>query len=305
MTHEQIHEDEFTHKPVMMTEVLDGLRLKEGSVVIDVTVGLGGHAKAILKSILPGGLLIGIDRDPHALKKADENLSEFESHYYLHHGTFDRVDDAISPHGIEAVDAILLDAGVSSLQLDDPCRGFTFRHEAPLDMRMDPSDSTSAFNIVNSLSESEIERILWTYGEERFARRIARQIVRQRSVDVIRTTNDLARTVLRAYPAKRSRQKIHPATRTFQALRIAVNHELEILTAALPGLAERLKPGGRMAVIAFHSLEDRIVKHTFADLERGGVYRRITKKPLRPTQDEIMSNTRARSARMRILERTL
>ncbi|MBZ0166372.1 MAG: 16S rRNA (cytosine(1402)-N(4))-methyltransferase RsmH, partial [Candidatus Omnitrophica bacterium] len=256
-----------------------------------------------LKRIEPKGLLIGLDRDENSLHRAEKNLSGYSHQCRLIHRDFRDVDQVLADLNIPAVDGILLDLGISSFQLDNPKRGFSLRNSGPLDMRMDQQGAVSAYDLVNSLTEKEIADIIKDYGEERWARRIARGIVSERSKQPIENTEDLTRIILKAVPNKAKPQRIHPATRTFQALRIAVNRELETLEAVIDKSITLLKPGGRMGIISFHSLEDRIVKTKFKLLEKANLVTCLVKKPLRPTEGEIQKNPRSRSARFRIIER--
>jgi 16S rRNA (cytosine1402-N4)-methyltransferase len=285
------------HEPVLLEEVMELLAVRPGGLYVDGTLGLGGHASEVLRRSAPGGRLLGFDRDPEALERAAAVLAPFGDRARIEHSRYSeipqRVDEA-------AVDGLMLDLGVSSLQLDDAGRGFSFRREGPLDMRMDPHDETSAADVVNRMREAELADVIYEYGEERRSRQIAHAIVEARRGSGITTTTQLAEIVRRA--ARGPRGDIDPATRTFQALRIYVNGELTELSSSLPALARRLKPGGRMAVIAFHSLEDREVKNAFRELGRDG-YRVLTKKPVRPGEAEVARNPRARSARLRAVER--
>lgn len=291
------------HIPVMLNEVTEYLRPKAGGIFVDGTVGLGGHAQAILSLIGPGGRLIGIDRDAQALAVARENLAAYGGQWDLIHGNYCHMDGILADLHVRKVDGVLLDLGLSSFQLDHPERGFSFRAEGPLDMRMDQDSYISAFDLVNSLSEQEISSILRDFGQERWHRRIARLVVQQRSKKPIETTTELSSLVLRAVPYRNRREKIHPATRTFLAFRIAVNRELEVLEAGLDKCIDALKEGGRIAVIAFHSLEDRIVKQKFRALAKAETLHLVVKKPLRPSAGESELNPRARSARLRVAER--
>ncbi len=291
------------HIPVMNREVLEGLNCKQGDIVLDCTLGLGGHASGLLEKIGPQGRLIGIDRDAQALALARERLGVVANQCHFVHSDFRYVDRVLADLNLKTVNVILLDLGVSSMQLDDPQRGFSIREEGPLDMRMDQDNFISAYDIVNSLSERELAFILKKYGEERWHNRIARVLVQQRSRRPIETTKELGDIVRRAIPANNRYQKIHPATRTFQAIRIAVNRELESLEIVLNRCANVLAPGGRLCVISFHSLEDRIVKNMFRALAKDKIADIITKKPLRPGEEEILQNPRSRSARLRIIEK--
>src|SRR3989338_168910 len=295
---------ESLHQPVMRQEALKALNLKPGQTIVDATIGTAGHSLEILKAISPGGRLIGIDRDEDALVIARERLAEFNPSTRLRidiaRGDFRDINKILSGLKVKKIDGILFDLGVSSYQLDSKERGFSFRYDAPLDMRMDKTSYILAYDLVNNLTEKEISDILWMFGEERWHNRIARHLVRERSHSPVATTGQLRDIVLRAIGRPFSPgQRIHPATRTFQALRIAVNRELEALEEALRAVPELLKKNGRVCVISFHSLEDRIVKHNFKENSLKGIYRIITKKPLEAGDDETAQNPRSRSAKMR------
>src|SRR3989338_4417758 len=300
---------EYLHKPVMRQEALKALNLKPGQTIVDATVGTAGHSLEILKAISPGGRLIGIDRDEDSLVIAKERLTEFSRQVGgstgrltvdIAHGDFRDINKILSALKVKKIDGILFDLGVSSYQLDSKERGFSFRYDAPLDMRMDKTSYILAYDLVNNLTEKEISDILWMFGEERWHNRIARHLVRERSRSPVATTGQLRDIVLRAIRRPFSPgQRIHPATRTFQALRISVNRELEALEEALRAVPELLKKNGRVCVISFHSLEDRIVKHNFKENSLKGIYRIITKKPLEAGDDETAQNPRSRSAKMR------
>jgi 16S rRNA (cytosine1402-N4)-methyltransferase len=277
----------------MVDEVVRFLRGRD--VVIDMTVGAGGHAAALLEAGV--NRVVGIDRDPSALETASNRLARFEDRFSAVRATFSEVPK-ILPRGISEADGVLYDLGVSSMQLEEPERGFGYRVAGPLDMRMDPDEQESAKDLVNRASEEELLRLLRGFGEERYAGRIARAIVRARARRPIETTDELARVVAGAVGRRRGHP--HPARRTFQALRIAVNRELEELAASLPRAANLLAPGGRIVVIAYHSLEDRIVKRFFSDEESLAA---LTRKPLRPAPDEVQRNPRSRSARLRAAEK--
>jgi len=286
------------HEPVLLEEALELLAVKPGGIYVDGTVGLGGHAAEILGRSAPDGRLTGADRDAEALVRAGEALASFGDRVRLLHADYRGLPALLGderPHGI------LLDLGVSSLQLDSPDRGFSFRTEGPLDMRMDRSRGETAAQVVNRMPEKPLADLIHRWGEDRAARRIARAIVEARRRGRIETTGALAEVVRRA-AGRGGRRGFDPATRTFQALRIHVNRELEGLAPALEALARTLAPGGRLAVIAFHSLEDREVKHTFRALGAGG-FRLLTRKPVRPGARELARNPRARSARLRAIER--
>ena len=293
------------HQSVLMNEVLQYMDPQPEEVFVDGTLGMGGHAQAILHRLGPKGLLIGLDRDLHSLEQAQKNLEEFTHQCRLIHQDFRDIDQALADLNIDAVDGILLDLGISSYQLDNPERGFSLRNSGPLDMRMDQNGAISAYDLVNSLTEREIAAILKDFGEERWAGRIARQIVSERSKQPIEYTDDLTRIILKAVPGKGKPPRIHPATRTFQALRIAVNRELETLETVIDKSITLLKPGGRMGIISFHSLEDRIVKNKFKLFEKANLARCLVKKPVRPGEAETEDNPRARSARFRIIKRVI
>ncbi len=300
---EEMGEPETDHIPVLCKEVVEYLRPHDGGIFLDCTLGLGGHAQAILQAAGPESRLIGIDRDAQSLQMAEERLKPYLSQCVFVHEDFRNIDKILRRMQITEVDGILLDLGISSYQLNHPQRGFSFQEDGPLDMRMDQDSHISAFDLVNSLSEKEISSILKDYGEERWHNRIARYIIRQRSRHPIETTQELSGIVLKAMPPRKTWQRIHPATRTFQALRIAVNRELESLDILLDQCVDLLKAEGRIAVIAFHSLEDRIVKHKFRALAQSGKVKLVVKKPLRPGEEEGGRNPRARSARLRVAER--
>jgi 16S rRNA (cytosine1402-N4)-methyltransferase len=306
------------HTPVMVQEVVASLLCRGGNITVDGTVGGGGHAEAILENTGPDGILIGIDADTDALGAARERLARFGERTILVKGNFAHMETILEEEKVGKVDGILLDLGVSSHQLDTAGRGFSFAQDAPLDMRMDRSNPKSASDLVNTLPWEELAGIIRNYGEERMAGRIARAIVKERTISPIRTTTDLAGVVVRAFPRDAEHQRIHPATRTFQALRIAVNDELSSLRKALADGMERLKPGGRFSVISFHSLEDRIVKNAFRAGEKGCTcppdlpvcacggkpkLKVVTRKPVTPGDAEISDNPRARSAKLRTAER--
>lgn len=299
----EIMRESVHHIPVMLQEVKTLLNLKPNALVVDGTVGLGGHAREILKGIGPGGRLIGIDRDKESLNIAQENLKEFSSQCELIQEDFRHLDKILEGRHIDEVDGILLDLGISSFQLENPQRGFSFQEEGPLDMRMDQESYISAYDLINSLSEHEIASILKEFGEEHWHNRIAHYVVEQRAQAPISSTQELRDVVFRAIPVRFREHRIHPATRTFQAIRIAVNRELEALEAVLDQAFSILKRGGRLAVISFHSLEDRIVKHKFRQWAGERTVEVLTKKPLRPTAEEMQNNPRSRSARLRVMER--
>lgn len=292
------------HKPVMLEEVLDVLRLKDGMVVVDCTLGLAGHAQAIVKKIAPKGTLVAIDKDEESLSLAKEKLKAYPKSCVYVHDDFRNLDKILERCDIAGIDGVLFDLGVSSYQLDNPERGFSIRAEGPLDMRMDRKSFISAYDLLNNLTEDELSSILWRFGQERFSHRIAHSFVQARQKAPLSSTSQLAELVLRVLPYKARFQRIHPATRTFQALRIAVNRELDALQEALQKAALFLNKGGRICVISFHSLEDKIVKENFRELVNTQRYRLLFKKVLRPTLEEIQANPRSRSAKMRVIERT-
>ncbi len=302
------------HDPVMVTEVLDGLDVRPGGRYIDATIGLGGHAEAILGAAQPDGALLGIDLDPHALAIAGERLAQFGDAVVLVRGHHAEIAEIASEHGFEQVSGVLFDLGVSSLQLDAPGRGFSFQRDEPLDMRMDPDGEVTAEDIVNEYEEAELADLIRRYGEERRARAIARAIVARRP---LHTTSDLVRAVEQAAGRGRERHH-HPATLTFQALRIVVNQEMDFLADTLSAACSLLGgAGARIAVLAFHSLEDRVAKEHFRRdstecicpprtpicvCDHVATLRRVTKRVRKPGADEVARNPRARSARLRVAE---
>jgi 16S rRNA (cytosine1402-N4)-methyltransferase len=287
------------HVPVLTSEVLAYLKPERGGLFVDCTVGLGGHSRALLEA--GATRIIGFDRDASALEIARETLAPWSDRVELIHSDYRNVDDELDSRGVSMIDGALADLGVSSMQLDREGRGFSFQRDEPLDMRMDRSTGDTAADLVARASERELADAIFEYGEERFSRRIARQIVDARSIEPIVTTGRLAAIVRRAVPV-RGYSRIDPATRTFQALRIWVNRELEGLDAFLTSLARRLREGARFVVISFHSLEDRIVKHTFRGLHQAGRGAVLTKKPVMAGDEELQQNPRARSAKLRALE---
>ena len=289
------------HVPVMTREVVALLRPERGGLYVDCTVGLGGHTRALLEA--GAQRLIGLDRDPDALAVARETLAPWSDRIELEHADYRDLPSVLTARGITGFDGALADLGLSSLQLDAADRGFSFRRDEPLDMRMDRSQGPTLAQLLRDIDEGPLADAIFQFGEERFSRRIARAIVMARERAALETTGQLADIVRRAVPRK-GYQRIDPATRTFQALRIMVNRELEGLDAFLASAAERLLAGARLAVISFHSLEDRIVKHGFRALERAGAALRIvTKRPLTPSEAEVEANPRARSAKLRAIER--
>lgn len=291
------------HRPVMLEEVISSLRLLPGHLVLDATVGGGGHSREILKKILPGGRLIGLDADLEALEAAAGNLKEFAGNFKFINENFRYLDKALAKEGIKSLNAALFDVGVSSFQLDDVSRGFSIKSDSKLDMRMDKRSDVTAYDIVNRYKESDLSDIIFRYGEERFHKRIAKRIAGERARKPVETTGELSAIVRRAIGSGRRNFRIDPATRTFQALRIAVNDELAALEEGLKKIVPSLDIGGRVAVITFHSLEDRIVKNLFKGYAGLGVLKIITKKPVRPSEEEARDNPRSRSGKLRVAER--
>jgi 16S rRNA (cytosine1402-N4)-methyltransferase len=306
------------HRPVLLDEVIEAVRPRSDSVLVDATLGAGGHAEALLERLGPAGRLVGIDRDETALRVASERLARFEERFVPVHGRYEELPHLIRDVGVFAVDAIVADLGVSSLQLDDAERGFSFRADGPLDMRMDRSGGRTAAGVVNETPEPELAEILREYGEEKLAGPIARAIVGRRDQRPFTGTLELAELVAEVLGPSARRYRIHPATRTFQAIRIVVNQEIEGLDAFVASAVSVLRKGGRLAVIAFHSLEDRVIKHAMRALAhrctcppemptcgcgKENIVRLVGSKPIRPTERETRENPRARSARLRVAER--
>lgn len=304
----------FTHTPIMVAEVLQLLQPERGGIFVDCTLGGGGHADEVLKRLPEGSKLIGIDRDEDAIAAASRKLLVYKYSFIPYRGNFFEIKHILRALNIQAVDGILMDLGVSSYQLDTAARGFSYNEDAPLDMRMDTNASFSAFDVVNGYDADRLTRVIRDYGEERFARRIAVRITEKRELAPIKTTGELVQIIKDCIPAPLRREGPHPAKRTFQALRIEVNQELEGLTDALKAAHSMLNLNGRMAVITFHSLEDRIVKQTFRELENPctcphnapicvcgklPAVKLITKKPITPSEQELLTNPRARSAKLR------
>jgi len=307
---------EFQHKPVLFRETIEALRVVPGGIYIDGTVGGGGHAEAVLKALGGAGWLLGIDQDPDAIEAAGRRLAGYDN-FSLVRGNFSRMRELAEENGIRWADGVLLDIGVSSHQLDTPERGFSYHHDAPLDMRMS-QEGVSAYDLVNQLDSRELADIIFRYGEDKSARRIAEGICKARERGPIETTGQLAEIVKESVPAAVRRSGGHPARRTFQALRIAVNGELDRLQEGLDAALGLLKPRGRLAVITFHSLEDRIVKRKMAEYCQGCICPKdfpvcvcgrkprgelVYRKGLAPTEEELAGNPRARSARLRVLEK--
>ena len=305
------------HIPVLYYETLDNLVINPDGIYIDCTLGGGSHSEGILERLSDKGLLISIDQDTNAIEYSKKRLEKFGSKWKVFKGNFENIDTIAYMAGVDKVDGILMDIGVSSKQLDDPKRGFSYRYDVKLDMRMNTDQKISAYDVVNTYTEEQLSKIIFEYGEERHARKIAKLIVEERKSSPIEKTSDLIALIKRAYPERASK---HPAKKTFQAIRIEVNRELEVLENAMSKAIELLKVSGRLAIITFHSLEDRIVKNKFKDLATackcpkdipicvcGGVkkFEIVTKKPIIPIDDELKNNNRAHSSKLRILERIL
>jgi 16S rRNA (cytosine1402-N4)-methyltransferase len=290
------------HIPVLVRETLEFLDVRPDGFYIDATLGAGGHAEAVLRILQQGqGRLLGIDRDPAALALARERLRRFGDKLMAMHGNFAQIDALHAASGMPPADGIMADLGLSSMQLEDAARGFSFSLPGPLDMRMDPQSETTAEAIVNTSSERDLADLIYRFGEERHSRRIARALMKARP---IRTTTELAQVVTRAIPSRSGLHQFHPATRTFMALRLAVNREIENLEAFLGKVLSVLAPGGRLVVLSFHSLEDRPVKQALRSWQQEGRARILTKKVVRPSEAEISANPRSRSAKLRAAEKT-
>ena len=307
----------YGHKPVLLDECLEALAIRPDGIYLDGTLGRAGHSLEIARR-LTTGRLIGVDRDETALAAAKERLAEFRDRVTLVHSNFSCIHDILDGLGLEKIDGMLFDLGVSSPQLDDAQRGFSYMHDAPLDMRMDRTASLTARDVVNTWPYEELRRILFEYGEERYAPVIAKHIVREREIAPIETTGQLTEIIKKAMPPAALREKQHPAKRSFQAIRIAVNGELDELEPMMEAAADRLNPGGRLAVISFHSLEDRIIKKTMQRLATGCTcppefpvcvcgkqpkMKLVTRKPVVSTDAELAYNHRARSAKLRVAEK--
>ncbi len=310
----------FFHKPVLLAEVIEQLRPKSGSIIVDCTLGGAGHAEAIAKAIAPGGMLVGLDVDDEAIDVAKDVLAPFgqQIKIQIKKASFADIDDVLIDAGTGLVDGFLFDFGISSRMVDDASRGFSYKVDAPLDMRMDRQQKLTAEMVVNEYDERSLEQVIRRYGEEKFARRIATAICEARKRERIKTTTRLAEIIKEAIPAPARRTGLHPAKRTFQAIRIEVNKELENIREGLNSSINWLKPGGRLVTITYHSLEDRIVKKLMKDWERKCVCpedipvcvcegvqlaKIITRKPITPSKKEIEANPRARSAKMRVAEK--
>jgi len=311
-------QENFGHYSVLLNETIEMLRIKEDGTYVDCTLGGAGHSNAILSHLSESGKLVGIDRDDFALSKARERLEKYGERAVLCKGNFVDGAQMLSELGINEIDGVVADLGVSSFQLDDAERGFSYMHDAPLDMRMNRDDAFTAYDVVNGYDEKKLSKVIDMYGEERYASSIARKIVYKRQEKPIETTFELSEIIKSAIPAKNRIDGPHPAKRTFQALRIEVNGELDIIADTINSLFPLIKSGGRMAIITFHSLEDRIVKHTFLEQTKGcecppdfpvcvcgkkpkGVV--VTKKPIVPSETELEENPRSRSAKLRVIEK--
>lgn len=305
---------EFTHKPVLLAECIEALHIRPEGIYVDGTLGRAGHSREIAQR-LTTGRLVCIDRDQAAIDAAQERLAPWMDRVTLVHSNFDRVSEILAELDIPGVDGMLFDLGVSSPQLDDASRGFSYMHDAPLDMRMDATAPLTAYDVVNTWSYEELRRILFEYGEERYAPAIAKRIVQARETAPVQTTLELAELIRSAMPAAALREKQHPAKRSFQAIRIAVNDELGAVSRMMRASIDHLNPGGRLAVITFHSLEDRIVKNAMLDAAKGCTcppsfpvcvcgrtpkIQVLTKKPIIATMEEVRENPRARSAKLRV-----
>lgn len=308
----------FEHKSVLLEETIDSLDIKPDGIYVDGTLGGGGHASQVCRRLGDGGRLIGIDQDQDAIEVASERLSEFGGKVTIVRENYQKIKQILHDLGIEKADGIYLDLGVSSYQLDTAKRGFTYREDAPLDMRMDVRNPVTAADIVNEYEEMELYRIIRDYGEEKFAKNIAKHMVQARQEKRIETTGQLTEIIKAAIPMKMRATGGHPAKRTFQALRIELNHELDVLSDSIDTMIDLLKPGGRLSIITFHSLEDRIVKNRFRQNEnpcicpagfpvcvcgRSSKGKVITRKPIIPSQREIEENKRAKSSKLRVFQR--
>ena len=313
-----MEEINYGHKPVLLHECLDALAIKPDGVYLDGTLGRAGHSLEIVRRLTAGGRLIALDRDETAIEAAQRRLADYMDRVTLVHSNFSALDDVLRELGVRGVDGMLFDLGVSSPQLDDAARGFSYKQDAPLDMRMDESASYTARELVNTVSYEELKRILYEYGEERYAPAIAKKICAYRMEKPIETTLELADLIRSAMPAAALREKQHPAKRSFQAIRIAVNDELAAVREMMDTAPDKLRVGGRLCVISFHSLEDRIVKTGIARREHGctcpreapvctcgfvQTLRSVSRKPILPGEEELECNPRARSAKLRVAER--
>lgn len=294
---------DFAHTTVLGTESIELLNCRPDKIYVDCTLGGGGHSQKILETIGKTGKLIAIDQDIEAIEAAKERLKEYKDQITFVESNFVNIANILMELQISEVDGMIFDLGVSSYQLDNPERGFSYQQDAPLDMRMSTNNPLTAAEIVNSWSIDELSRVIWNYGEERWSKRIAQFIDEARKRKPLETTGELVDIIKGAIPAAARRKGPHPAKRTFQALRIAVNDELEVFRKAIREGVSCLSPGGRLGVISFHSLEDRIAKHTFRELKQEGLVKVLTNKPILPSEEEIEYNPRARSAKLRGVEK--
>lgn len=309
---------EFNHVSVLLNECIENLNIKEDGVYVDCTMGGAGHSKEIVKRLSDKGLFIGFDQDKNAIATAKERLSEYSDRVKFVHSNFENIKEELEKLGIEKIDGVLADLGVSSHQLDEADRGFSYMHDAPLDMRMDVRQSFSAYDVVNTYSEEDLARIIRDYGEDNWAKRIAKFIVEERKEKTIENTGELVEVIKKAIPKKARIDGPHPAKRTFQAIRIEVNNELGVINKMIRDAVSMMNKGGRVCIITFHSLEDRIVKNEFKDLSLSCVcppalpicqcdkvseVKVITRKPILPSDEEIEINPRARSAKLRVAEK--
>lgn len=309
---------DFKHVSVLLNECIEGLAIKPNGVYVDGTLGGAGHAKHVCEKLSKEGHFIGIDQDHNALRVSKERLSDVAPEVSIVYSNFSSVKEVLADLGVEGMDGMLIDLGVSSHQLDEPSRGFSYMHDAPLDMRMDQESDFSAYDVVNDYSEQGICDLIRAYGEDKWAKRIATFIVKAREIKPIETTYELVEIIKNAIPYSARKDGPHPAKRTFQAIRIEVNKEIDIIKPTILDAVDKLKPGGRLCIITFHSLEDRIVKHTYKELEDPCTCARqmpicacgkvptvkvITRKPILPSEEELEFNPRARSAKLRIVEK--
>ncbi len=307
----------FSHISVLLHESIDALNIRNGFTYVDCTAGGGGHSLEIAKRMGPDSRLICFDRDPSAISAAQQRLSDYSDRVIFINDNFSSLKETAEKHGINNIAGVLADLGCSSYQFDTPERGFSYMHDAPLDMRMSPDSYPDAKTVINTYSEDKLKKILYEYGEERFAGKIASEIVKRRAVSPIETTRELTDIILSAIPKNTRNEGHHPAKRTFQAIRIEVNSELDVIEPTIRDAADIMVPGGRIAFISFHSLEDRIVKQTFASLASGCTCPKdfpvcmcnkkpkvkiLTKKPILPSEEETENNPRARSAKLRVAE---
>jgi 16S rRNA (cytosine1402-N4)-methyltransferase len=308
----------FEHVSVLLSECIEGLAVKPDGTYVDGTLGGAGHAKEVCKRLSAKGKFIGIDQDTDALETSRQRLQNLSPEVILVHSNFENTKKILDDLNIKGIDGMLIDLGVSSYQLDEASRGFSYMQDAPLDMRMDRSQSFSAFDVVNNYTEEKLFQVIKNFGEEKWAKRIAQFIVKRREQAPVATTQELVEIIKDAIPYKARKEGGHPAKRTFQAIRIEVNREIDIIEPTIKDIVAKLNPGGRLAIITFHSLEDRIVKHTFKTLEnpcecdtrlpicvcgKKPLIKTITRKPILPTEEELTVNPRARSAKLRVLEK--